>query len=130
MAAVEHSNPAALAAPPGGVYTHVVKVGDTVYIAGQVGRDLQGNVAEGDVVAQYKQVTENLRAAMESVGGTLEQIVKTTTYVVGEANVGPLLEQRRQVRLPKPATGTLVVISALAMPSLLVEVEAIGYLGG
>ena len=67
---------------------------------------------------------------MESVGGALEQIVKTTTYVVGEENVRPLLEHRGQTRLPKPATGTLVVISALANPSLLVEVEAIGYLGG
>ena len=130
MTEVEHINPSGLAAPPGGVYTHVVRTGGTVYIAGQVGRDLQGNVAEGDVVAQYKQVTENLRAAMESVGGTLEQIVKTTTYVVGEENVRALLEHRRQVRLPRPATGTLVVISALATPSLLVEVEAVGYLGG
>lgn len=130
MEIVEHINPGDLAAPPGGVYTHVVRVGDTVYISGQVSRDKDGEVVGGDVVTQYKQVTNNLAIAMASVGGGLEHIVKTTTYVVGQENVAPLLDYRRQIRLSNPATGTLLVVSALANPSFLVEVEAIAFLSG
>ena len=127
--AKEYINPSALVPPPGGIFTHVVKVGDTVYITGQVGRDAQGTVVPGDAGAQYRQVMSNIRAAIEAAGGTLQDIVKTTTYVVGTENIPAVRAVREELRLANPATSTMVVVAALAAPAYLVEVEAIGHLG-
>ncbi len=68
--------------PPTRGYSQVVKVGNTVYIAGQVGITIDGNVvSKGDAPAQARQIWQNLEAAVKSAGGDLENIVKTTTYV-------------------------------------------------
>ncbi len=66
--------------PPTRGYSQVVKVGNTVYIAGQVGITIDGNVvSKGDAAAQARQIWQNLEAAVKSAGGHLENIVKTTT---------------------------------------------------
>ena len=86
MASVEHLQPEGMS-PNGGRYTHVVKVGPWVSIAGQTASDENGDVVGvGDPAAQVDQVMRNLRLAVESVGGTFDDIVKTTVYVVGEEN--------------------------------------------
>lgn len=124
-------NPPDLATPPNNLYNHVVKVGNTVYIAGQVSRDLDGNTAcVGDVAGQVRQVWANLEKAVRAAGGSLQDIVKTTTYVVGAEN---LAEVRRVRTALLPAEGrptsTTLVVAGLADPDLLVEVEAIAVIG-
>lgn len=55
-------NPPDLATSPGNIYNHVVKVGNTAYISGQVSRDLDGKTAYvGDVEGQVRQVWANPR---------------------------------------------------------------------
>ena len=123
----QHINPPTLATPPSNLYNHVVKVGSTVYIAGQVSRGLDGKTIHvGDPAAQLRQVWSNLEKAVSSVGGTLEDIVKTTTYVVGAENLDKIREARLQM-LPGEGrpTSTTVVVAGLASPDLIVEVEAI-----
>lgn len=66
------------------LYSHVVVVEGrrTIFIAGQLARDRQGNmVGAGDMRAQIRQVGENLKAALAAAGATLNDLVKTTTYV-------------------------------------------------
>ena len=71
---VERSNPSALANPPG--YSHVVKDGTTVYVAGQVARNSEGiTVGVGDFTAQAEQVFKNITAALESVGTDMSHLM-------------------------------------------------------
>ena len=126
----EYINPPELAPPPVGLYNHVVKVGSTVYIAGQVPRGIDGKAEYvGDPAAQIRQVWANLEIAMKAAGGTLQDIVKTTTYVVGAENLGKIREARMSI-LPEQGrpTSTTVVVAGLADPDFLVEVEAVAEL--
>lgn len=66
---------------PLGPYTPVVRAGDHVYVSGQLGM-LDGALVEGGVAAQTAQAIENLVAQLESVGATLDQVVKTTCFLV------------------------------------------------
>src|SRR3954462_6268413 len=80
-------NPPGLTKPAG--YTHVVVAPDgrTVYLAGQVAFDSTGQVVgKGDFKAQAEQVYQNLRRALASVGGSLGDVVKTTTYITDVNN--------------------------------------------
>jgi enamine deaminase RidA (YjgF/YER057c/UK114 family) len=108
-------------------YTHVVKVGQTVYIAGQVSVGTDGTVVgKDDPEAQVRQIWRNLEAAVQSVGGTLQNIVKTTTYITSTDYMGAVRKVRDEVHQgSNPPTSTLLVVSALANPDFMVEIEAI-----
>jgi enamine deaminase RidA (YjgF/YER057c/UK114 family) len=97
-------------------------------IAGQTASDQDGNVVGvGDPAAQVGQVMKNLTTAIESVGGKFEDIVKTTVYVVGEEHLDAVREERSKYRPDKPPTSTLVVVSRLARPEFILEIEAVAY---
>jgi enamine deaminase RidA (YjgF/YER057c/UK114 family) len=124
----DYLNPPTLSAPPGAMYSQAVRVsaGETLYISGQVARDLAGKlVGEGDVVAQYRQVWHNVGLALAAVGLRHEHLVKTTTYVVGEANIPPIRAVRKELAPAKAPTSTMLVVPALAIPGALVEIEAV-----
>jgi enamine deaminase RidA (YjgF/YER057c/UK114 family) len=131
LMAREFINPPDLATPPSNIYNHVVKVGTTVYISGQVSRDMNGRTSHvGDPEAQIREVWANLEIAVKAAGGSLKDIVKTTTYVVGAENLGKIRAARLSLLPPdgKP-TSTTLLVAGLADPELLVEVEAIAVLG-
>ncbi len=129
MPPVEHLQPSNLA-PNNNRYTHVIKVGDWAYIAGQTASDENGNViGVGDPAAQTEQVFNNLRKAMESVGGKLTDIVKATVYVVGREHLDAIRAAREGRFGDKPPTSTLVVVSGLARPEFLLEIEVVAYIG-
>src|ERR687891_1684725 len=80
MPNAQYVNPETLSRSRG--YSQVVKVGNTVYIAGQVSAGADGNVVgKGDPEAQVRQVWRNIEAAIKTAGGTLQNVMKTTTYV-------------------------------------------------
>ena len=109
-------------------YTHVIKIGPWVFIAGQTASNERGDVmGVGDPAAQVEQVYRNLAKAAESVGGTLADIVKTTTYVVGEEHLDTVRAARAGRFGDAPPTSTLVVVSRLARPEFIVEIEAVAY---
>ena len=127
MATVEHIQPEG-SSPNGNRYTHVVRVGPWIHVAGQTASDSDGNVVGvGDPAAQVDQVFKNLENAMESVGGTLADIVKTTVYVVGAENMDAIRAARAGRFGDRPPTSTLVVISELARPEFMLEIEAVAY---
>jgi enamine deaminase RidA (YjgF/YER057c/UK114 family) len=120
-------NPEGMHAPTG--YTHVVEVtaGRPVYISGQVALDRTGAlVGPGDVGAQARQVFENLRAALGSVGAGFEQVVKLTFYLMDATQLPAVREVRdRYVDTARPPASTAVEVRRLALDGLLIEVEAV-----
>ena len=125
MPSQQYLNPDTMSRPRG--YTQVVKVGNTVYIAGQVSVAQDGNVVgKGDPEAQARQVWRNLEAAVKSVGGTLQNIVKTTTYVTNIDYAAAVRQVREEAyRSSNPPTSTLLVVAGLANPDFMMEIEAI-----
>jgi enamine deaminase RidA (YjgF/YER057c/UK114 family) len=126
----EFLNPATLMAPFG--YSHVSKVskGTLVYIAGQVSADVSGKlVGEGNFEAQVEQVFKNLKLALEAAGASMADIVKMNTYLVAEVSQDDIPKLRairdRYLNTGKPPASTLVVVSRLARPGWLVEIEVV-----
>lgn len=134
MTTVEHLVEPAGLAPTGGRYSQAVKVGDWLFIAGQTALDASGNVVGmNDATAQTRQVYQNLAAAVRAAGGTPANIVKTVTYIIHRDHVQAVRAAREELAPAlfgnKPPTSTLLVISGLARPEFLVEIDAVAYLG-
>ncbi|MBM4315301.1 MAG: RidA family protein [Deltaproteobacteria bacterium] len=105
----------------------VVKTGDHahLYIAGRTARNSAGALeGKGDMRAQIRKVCENIRISLESVGATLADVTRTTTYVTDmKAYFEASDERLKFFSVPLP-TSTTVVVAGLAMPEMLVEIEA------
>jgi enamine deaminase RidA (YjgF/YER057c/UK114 family) len=114
-------------APAG--YSHVVEVrgGRTLYIAGQLAVDKDGNlVGRGDFRAQVKQVFENLKARLEEGGATFKDVVKLNYYLTDASDLQALRETRNSyINTEAPPASTLVVVKQLVREEYLLEVEAI-----
>ncbi len=124
----QHLNPSGMNVPTG--YSHVVKAGDTIYIACQVARAPDGSlVGKDDPTAQAEQVYKNLQTALASVGATLQDLVKTSTYVVSPDCIDAVRAARVKYLADDLPTSTLVVVSRLALPEILLEIEAVAYVG-
>jgi len=119
-------NPPEVSKPTG--YTHVVKAaaGRTVYISGQIAFDKDGKIAgANDFRAQTVQVFDNVKAALAAAGATFDDVVKVTMFITDMKNAPILREVRAQYYGKNPPASTLVQISALVIPELMLEVEAI-----
>ena len=83
---VQPVNPPTLVKPSGYSHGYEVQGGKTIYLAGQVAFDGGGHVVgKGDLVAQFRQVCENLRAVLVARGAKITDIVKLTIYVLSKA---------------------------------------------
>jgi 2-iminobutanoate/2-iminopropanoate deaminase len=114
------------------LYSHVVAVegGKTIYVAGQLARDKNGNVVgAGDMRAQIRQVGENIKAALAAAGAGLADIVKTNTYVTDIEEFFRHVDVRMEYFGAMP-TSTTVEVRRLAHPDLLVEVEVVAMVDG
>ncbi|MBI2441681.1 MAG: RidA family protein [Lentisphaerae bacterium] len=110
-------------------YSHVAKAGNTIYIAGQIALDAAGNlVGKGDIEAQTHQVYANLQAILEELGGSLNDIVKMTTYLTDRSQLGAFRRIRNRFFSAPFPPNTLLFVSGLAQPDYLVEIEAIAVL--
>ena len=119
-------NPSELTKPTG--YTHVVKSapGRTIYISGQIAFDNDGKVVGvGDFRAQTIRVFENLKAALAASGATFDHVVKVTTFITDMKNAPILREIRTNYFGKNPPAGTLVQVSGLVVPELMIEIEAV-----
>ena len=107
------------------------RIGNLVVISGQASIDQDGQiVGAGDFDAQAAQVFENLRRVLEAAGSGLDKIVKVTIYLTDMSNFSKIVELRaRYFRQPWPAD-TIVEVSALALPELELEIEAIALVDG
>ncbi|ATY11966.1 RidA family protein [Amycolatopsis sp. AA4] len=121
----EYLAPAGLHCLPG-AFTPVVRVGDLVFLSGQVAWDEHGNLCGADHLTQMRQIARNLDVALAAAGCGREDIVKETVYVVDHrpepllALFGPLREG-----VPAAPASTLVGVAALFAPDVLVEVDVV-----
>jgi reactive intermediate/imine deaminase len=125
---IERFQPQGLTKPA--TYSHVVKVGNLLFIAGQVAFDAEGKlVGENDMKAQVRQVLENMKTALASQKADFSNVVKINTYTTDvEAFLASSSEVRAEYFKGHLPASTLVQISKLARPGLLVEIEAIAAL--
>jgi 2-iminobutanoate/2-iminopropanoate deaminase len=107
-------------------YSQATRVGDLLFVSGQaaVGEDGQ-IVGEGDFVAQAECAFENLRKVLEAAGSSMSKIAKVTIFLTDASNFPHILECREKYfTAPYPAD-TTVEVTGLALPGLMVEIEAI-----
>jgi enamine deaminase RidA (YjgF/YER057c/UK114 family) len=129
---IRFSNPKTLATPPG--YSYVVETsspGRTIYIAGQLGLDLDNKLVggPGDFRAQCAKAFENLGYALISAGATFKDVVKINNYLTDISHIGIFRDVRDKFLNTKaPPASTTVAISQLARPGALFEIEAIAVL--
>ena len=124
----ERVNPPVVHAP-GANYSHVGRAGNTLYIAGQVPVDPDGNlVGRGDAEAQAERCYRNIIAIVEHFGGTADNVLKMTTFITNWEFRAQIAKARDRLFRPPWPANTLVVISALASADYLVEIEAIAVL--
>ena len=113
-----------------GPYSQAVRVGDTVYLSGQIPLDPQTmELVEGDIDARARRVFDNLAAVMQEAGGSLSDIVKLTIYLVDLEQFGQVNEVMAEYfDSPFPSRAT-VAVAALPKGAP-IEVEAVAHLSG
>jgi len=113
---------------PVGPYSNVVTAtpGRLVFVAGQVALDANGDiVGKGDVAAQTRQVMENIGTALEAAGATFGDVVRVVNYITDVDLFGQMAAVRKEFLVEPYPASTLVEVSALMFPELLIEIEAI-----
>lgn len=109
-------------------YSHAVRMGDLIFVSGQVAMTPSGDlVGEGDVRAQTERVFENLRLVLDAAGSGLDQVGKITILATSLDARPEIGEVRNRVFAPfgyLPAS-TFAVVASLANPAWLVEIEAV-----
>ena len=112
-----------------GTYSQAVRVGDTVYMSGQVPLDpATMQLIEGDIEAQIRRVFENLKAVAEAAGGTLAQAVKMNVYLIDLAHFTKVNEiMAAYCAKPYPARAAVGV--AQLPRGAQVEIECVLHLG-
>jgi 2-iminobutanoate/2-iminopropanoate deaminase len=114
--------------PPVGPYSNAVATapGRLVFIAGQVAYDADGKVVgKGDVEAQTRQVMENIKLGLEAAGADFSKVVRIVNYITDIDLFSKMAAVRRQyLKEPYPVS-SLVEVSGLMEPDLIIEIEAI-----
>ena len=125
---LERINPPGLGTPA--TYSHIVKAGKTLYIAGQVGARSDGTIAGETMTAQLEQVLANLQTALKSQGADFSHVAKITIYVtsIAEFRAPEAAKIRAKYFGSNHPASTLVQISQLANPAYKVEIEAVAVL--
>jgi len=107
-------------------YTDAVRAGDLLFVSGLVAVDADGNLVGGDdVVAQARQVFDNLRQTLAAAGCSFGDVVKVTLFLTDVSDRSRINSVRQEHFGESRPASTLVEVSALAVPGAKVEVEAI-----
>ncbi len=118
---------------PSGHFSHATMIearGRLVFISGMVARRADGTIAGiGDIEAQTRQVCENLKAAVEEAGGTMDDICRVDVYVRNMEHFEAIHKVRREYfKAPAPAS-TMVEVCKMTSPDYLIEISAIAAIG-
>lgn len=116
------------AVEPFGIFSSAAwqPVGRVLHISGHTAQDADGNtVGVGDIQAQTRQVLENIKGVLDSVGGTMSDIAKVTVFVADMSTLDDIHKVRSEFfDQPYPAS-SLVEVSGFVRPEFLIEIEAV-----
>ncbi|MFC1990982.1 RidA family protein [Chloroflexota bacterium] len=111
-------------------FSHAIKVGSTIYIAGQTAVDEEGNtVGKGDMTVQTECAYENLKRVLEAAGAAISDIIKLNIYCTDLDSFAKTGGARRKYFGSHFPTSTAVEVKRLMNPDWLIEVEAVAVLG-
>jgi len=111
--------------PPGNIYSQCLKAGERLYLAGQTGNGPDGAIVSDDPYEQTRACFANIKNLIEAAGGTMNDIIKVNIYVTEIAEREEAWRARAEFFTGAFPASTLVEVSRLASPDLLVEAEAI-----
>lgn len=114
-----------------GLWSNAIRTGDTLYISGQVGRPFEGgpSLVGSDEYTQAKQIFARIEKILKAAGGTMDNLVKMTIFMVDITKNTEVWRARREFFSGDFPTSTLVEVRSLAKPEVLVEIESIAWLG-
>ena len=102
------------------------RVGDMLYVSGQAAISPEGEiVGAGDFDAQADQTFRNLERVLKAGGSSLANVVKVTIFLTDMANFPKIVELRGKWFTPPYPADTIVEVTSLALPELMIEIEAI-----
>ena len=129
---IEHINPKELSKNP--AFSQIVTTqgnGKTIYIGGQDAVNVKGEIiGKGDLAAQTEQVMKNLQTALLASGATFDNLVKLSIYMVNGQNIksGFEVSQKYFSKLKNPPVISVLIVSGLANPDFMVEIDAIAFI--
>lgn len=107
--------------------TTIEAKGKLVFVSGMTARKPDGTIAGiGDVTEQTRQVCENIKAAMETAGGSLDDVVRVDVYVRNIEHFDKIHAVRREFFKPPLPASTMVEVTKMVSPDYLIEINAIG----
>ena len=116
---------------PPGHWSNCIRVGDQIWLSGFTSRanDLKTIQGEGSAYEQAKVIFQKIKSCLEAAGSGLEDVVNMTIFVVNMADNKEIWRARQEFFTGDFPASTLVEVSALAAPEILVEIEAIAHIG-
>jgi 2-iminobutanoate/2-iminopropanoate deaminase len=113
---------------PRGPYSPAVKVGDTIYVAGQVPVDpISGQVLLGDVKSETRQVLNNIKSILEGCGSSMADVVRCGVYLINAADFQAMNEVYAEFFGEAKPARTTIIVAALPLKDAKVEIDAIAY---
>lgn len=114
-----------------GLWSNCIRAGNLLFISGQVARPLEGGktLVGSNEYEQTKQIFSRIKCICEAAGGSLDDIVKMTIFMVNIKNNTEVWRARREFFSGDFPASTLIEVRSLAGPETLVEIETIAYLG-
>lgn len=114
-----------------GLWSNAIRAGDLLFISGQVARPFEGGagMVGKDEYEQAKHIFARIERILKAAGATMDNLVKMTIYVVDITKNTEVWRARREFFSGDFPASTLVEVSSLATPDVLVEIETVAYLG-
>lgn len=109
-------------------YVHAVRAGNTLYLAGQVGRDAEGKPVGPDAATQARQVYANIGRILAAAGADWTDVVKVTTYLLDRGDTEAVSAVRFQHFGDYRPPHTALIVAGLGSPELRVEVDIVAVL--
>ena len=112
-------------------YAQAVKVGETIYLSGQVSHDEEGNIVGlRDMETQMRQAYANIQKVLSQYGATMDNIVDEVLFVTDmDSAFAAAVKCRREVFSTTPVVAsTIVQIQSLAFPELMIEIKCVAKL--
>jgi 2-iminobutanoate/2-iminopropanoate deaminase len=113
---------------PGAPYAKAVKAGGFLFVSGNVAVNPEtGQVPEGGIEPQTRQVLDNLKATVEELGSSFNDVVKVNIYLVNVQDFGGMNAVYKEY-FPEPPTRTTVGVHELARRDFLIEIDLMAVL--